>query len=139
MNHRDRQRAPDETGQVVVLFAICLVVLLGFAALVLDVGFAYYADRSLQASADAAALAGAQELPDAATATTLAREYSGSAGAKNVRGNVPGVSTTVATKCLDGGTPCDPVNAVEVTQTAAVPVAGTVIPPGATVRRRSSP
>jgi hypothetical protein len=44
------------------------VVLLGMAAMVLDVGYAYYTHRSLQASADAAALAGAQELPDPARA-----------------------------------------------------------------------
>jgi uncharacterized membrane protein len=49
---------------VVVLVVVMLVVLLGFAALVIDVGYAYYAHRQLQASADAAALAGAQELPN---------------------------------------------------------------------------
>ena len=47
---------------------LMMVVLLGFAALVVDVGYAYYAHRSLQSSADAAALAGAQELPNATNA-----------------------------------------------------------------------
>ena len=45
----------DERGQVVVLLAVVLVVLLGCAALVIDVGRAYVAKRHLQASARVAA------------------------------------------------------------------------------------
>ena len=63
---RRNVRPHEERGQVIVLVVVMLVVLLGFAALVIDVGYAYYAHRQLQASADAAALAGAQELPDPA-------------------------------------------------------------------------
>ena len=48
----------DERGQVFVFLAVMLVVLLGCAALVVDVGRAYLAKRHLQASADAAATAG---------------------------------------------------------------------------------
>lgn len=60
----DRHEARrGERGQVIVLLVLFLVVLLGMSAMVIDVGYAYYAHRSLQASADAAALAGAQELP----------------------------------------------------------------------------
>jgi hypothetical protein len=44
-------------------------------ALVLDVGAWYHSYRSAQATADAAALAGAQALPDTAAATALARDY----------------------------------------------------------------
>jgi hypothetical protein len=43
---------------------ISLVVLLGMAALVLDVGAWFHQKRQLQATADASALAGAQKLPD---------------------------------------------------------------------------
>ncbi len=55
-------------------FLLCgaLVVMLGFAAFAIDVGRAYFAKRQLQASADAAALAGAQNLPDEAAAKALA-------------------------------------------------------------------
>jgi Flp pilus assembly protein TadG len=106
-------------GQVLVLVLLFLVVVLGMAALVIDVGYAYYAHRSLQASADAAALAGAQELPDGNRATQVANEYSGSAGGKNARENVPGVQTTVTTKCITSIPGCDPVNAVVVTEKAA--------------------
>ncbi|MGH3058317.1 MAG: pilus assembly protein TadG-related protein, partial [Gaiellaceae bacterium] len=52
-----------ESGQVVVLFLVFLVVLLGMAAAVIDVGSWYRADRALQSTVDAAALAAAQELP----------------------------------------------------------------------------
>jgi Putative Flp pilus-assembly TadE/G-like/von Willebrand factor type A domain len=102
---------------VVVLF---LAVLLGMAAMVLDVGYAYYAHRSLQASADAAALAGAQELPDPALAETVARDYSSSTGGKNERDNVRNVTTSVSTKCIQSVPGCDPVNAVTVEERAVV-------------------
>jgi Flp pilus assembly protein TadG len=54
-----------ESGQVVVLLLLAfLVVLLGMAAMAIDVGSWYRADRALQSSVDAAALAAAQALPD---------------------------------------------------------------------------
>jgi hypothetical protein len=103
---------------VVVLVVVMLVVLLGFAALVIDVGYAYYAHRQLQASADAAALAGAQELPDRARAEAVAREYSASEGEKNEHHDIPNVTTTVETKCINSIPGCDPVNAVVVLERA---------------------
>jgi hypothetical protein len=108
----------SERGQVVVLVVVALVVLLGFAALVIDVGYAYYAHRQLQASADAAALAGAQELPDRDRAEAVAREYSASAGSKNEKSDIPDVTTTVQTKCINSIPGCDPVNAVVVLERA---------------------
>jgi hypothetical protein len=54
----------DERGQSFVLTLIALVALLGMAALVLDVGAWFHQKRHLQATADAAALAGAQLLPN---------------------------------------------------------------------------
>ena len=53
----------NERGQAIVLTVLSLVVLLGMAALVLDVGAWFHQKRHLQATADAAALAGAQLLP----------------------------------------------------------------------------
>jgi hypothetical protein len=72
--------------------------------------------RSLQASADAAALAGAQELPDASQTAAFARAFSSSAGNKNERSNISGVATTVTTKCIAAIPGCDPVNTVMVTE-----------------------
>jgi Flp pilus assembly protein TadG len=56
-------RSRDESGQVFVFFALILTILVGVAALVVDVGSWYQAQRHTQTAADAAALAGAQQLP----------------------------------------------------------------------------
>jgi hypothetical protein len=54
----------SEVGQSLVITLLFMVALGGMAAAVLDVGSWYRADRKLQANADAAALAGAYELPE---------------------------------------------------------------------------
>jgi Flp pilus assembly protein TadG len=109
-----------ERGQAIVVVVLFLAVLLGMAAMVLDVGYAYYTHRSLQASADAAALAGAMELPDSARAQTVAREYGSSTGGKNKRDNIANVTTSVSTKCIQSVPGCDPVNAITVEERAVV-------------------
>ncbi len=58
----ERQARRADLGQVIVLFALFLVVLVGAAALVLDVARAYTLQRFESSVADAAALAGAQDL-----------------------------------------------------------------------------
>jgi hypothetical protein len=69
-------RHKQSCGQAYVLTVLFLVVLLGMAAAVLDAGSWYRADRALQATVDAAALAGAQALPeDSGEASALANEY----------------------------------------------------------------
>ena len=66
----------DERGQAFVITALLLVVLCGMCALVLDVGAWFRDKRQLQATADAAALAGAQALPtNWGTAKQLAMDY----------------------------------------------------------------
>src|SRR5690606_23299435 len=56
----------DEQGQVSVIAAIVMVVLLGFAALVVDVGLLYFERAQLKNGADAGALAIAQECAEGA-------------------------------------------------------------------------
>jgi uncharacterized membrane protein len=69
-------RLEEERGQAIVIMAVFLSVLLGMTALAIDVGSWYRAQRALQARVDAAALAGAQELPyDTAAATSVAGAY----------------------------------------------------------------
>jgi Flp pilus assembly protein TadG len=51
----------DERGQVLVITALCIVALIGFIALSVDVGALFYAKRQMQAAADAAATAAAIE------------------------------------------------------------------------------
>jgi len=71
----------SERGQSTVLTLVFLTVLLGMAALVLDVGSWYRTKRAEQSTADAAALAGAQALPyDTASAGTLAMQYANKNG-----------------------------------------------------------
>lgn len=105
---------------MLVLTVFLLVGLLGMAALVVDVGYAYYAHRSLQASADAAALAGAQELPDPSRAVVVARQYGSEDGAKNKHPDIDGVTTTVTTRCIRSVPGCNPMNAVIVLEGAPV-------------------
>lgn len=62
-----RLRGGDARGQILPLFALLLVVLCGFAALAIDVSSAYSARRTYRSIADAAALAGAQDLYETGT------------------------------------------------------------------------
>lgn len=76
------KRISSEEGSVVVIVALCMVVLLGMTALVTDVGLIYLKESRLKAATDAAALAGAQELPyDSAKAVNTAVYYAGMNGA----------------------------------------------------------
>lgn len=66
----------SDRGQATVLTVIFLVALLGAVALVLDVGSWFREQRDTQATADAAALAAAQALPDSTgQAGVLANQY----------------------------------------------------------------
>ena len=74
-------RLNSSRGQATVLTLVFLAVLLGMAALVLDIGSWYRADRNTQSTADSAALAGAQALPnDTSEAASLASSYAGKNG-----------------------------------------------------------
>jgi Flp pilus assembly protein TadG len=88
----------DERGQAMVIFlsTFGLLVVLGMAALVLDVGSWYRTKRQLQSTADAAALAGAQELPQSSTlAKSTAQTYADKNG-----GNVLGANIVVSQTVL---------------------------------------
>jgi hypothetical protein len=78
-----------QDGQVAALAAVFMVSILGMAALVLDVGSWFRAQRATQAAADAAALAGAQALPhDPGRAIGLAGEYAETNGGGLEAGDV---------------------------------------------------
>jgi Flp pilus assembly protein TadG len=71
----------SERGQAMVFMVLFLVALVGMSTLVLDVGSWFREKRQLQATADAAALAGAQALPgDPGTARTVAVRYAAANG-----------------------------------------------------------
>ena len=70
----------DEAGQVLMLFALLIPVLLGMAALAIDLGTYAAERRTLQNTADAIALAAAQDLPDEDEARATALEWAAEEG-----------------------------------------------------------
>jgi Putative Flp pilus-assembly TadE/G-like len=79
----------NQRGQSLVITILFLTVLAGMSAIVLDFGAWYRADRKLQANADAAALAGAQELPaSTGAATAMAVDYANTNDGGVEAGNV---------------------------------------------------
>ena len=71
----------SQRGQATVLTVLFITVLLGMAALVLDAGSWFRAQRETQAAADASALAAAQALPESpGQANVLAAVYVGKNG-----------------------------------------------------------
>jgi putative Flp pilus-assembly TadE/G-like protein len=80
----------SEGGQAVVLTLVFMTAMLGMAALVIDVGSWFRAQRDTQRVADAAALAGAQALPESTgQARSFAIEYTN----KNPIIGTPGTPT----------------------------------------------
>lgn len=71
------------SGGVAIILALSLLVLLGFAALTIDLGYARMVQAQLQAAADAAAMGGAQRLSTDAAGLIAARSTAVSIGAAN--------------------------------------------------------
>lgn len=69
------ERQWTERGQALVLFAGGLAVFLGLVGLSIDIGRVVATRTDLQKAADAAAFAGAVDLPDSTTATASATDY----------------------------------------------------------------
>ncbi len=125
-----RRLRRDQSGAVAVLVGVLIVVLVAFSAIVVDLGYLFYAQRTLQASADAAALAGAQDLNVGTGGTAIGKAiaYSGVVGGYNAN---PNLTVTMASgyprlKCLTstniscGGS--DSANAIVVVEQATVPL-----------------
>ena len=115
----------DETGQVFFFLAVAMVVLIGIAGFAVDVGHAYLVQRQLQAGVDAAALAGAQELPDGNAVTAAANAYSASPTKKNaLTSNDNATHDRARCKCVTTVVGCSPTfgthNAVQVDGTSDV-------------------
>ncbi|MGI6469187.1 MAG: pilus assembly protein TadG-related protein [Syntrophomonadaceae bacterium] len=93
----------NQDGTVTVLVALLLVALMGCVALVVDFGVMYSNKSNLQNVADAAALAGAQDLTNTTAAKITARNYAQLNGvaAANTIVNAPyeGDSTKIEVIC----------------------------------------
>ena len=93
-----RDRRERERGQILVLFTFVIIILMGFAALVIDVGVLRRTNQELWNAMDAGALAGAEELPaSGANAASVGRHFA------NV--NFPGIAPgdiDVSYRCVVG-------------------------------------
>jgi hypothetical protein len=88
-----RRQARSQQGQVLLVTALLIPIMLGMAALAVDIGTYAGERRTLQNAADSIALAGARGLPDPTSANTLANEWA----AKN------NIDTTDMTVSVVGG------------------------------------
>lgn len=98
---RRLKRTEDpERGAVSVITALLMVVLLGFTALVVDVGMAYAEKAQLQNGADAAALAVAQECARnlASTSCSTVSPLAGDFANENANDHLSNVQSTVLDK-----------------------------------------
>ena len=64
-------RLVETGGQTIVLVVVAMVVFIGMLGMAIDVGYAFYVSRTMQSAADAAALAGAGQLPDTSAGVPL--------------------------------------------------------------------
>ena len=89
-----RIKIKSKRGQAMILTLVFMTVILGMAAVVVDVGAWYRAHRQMQNNADAAALAGATALPESTgQAASLALTYADRNG-----GGVTGSDITFSSK-----------------------------------------
>jgi hypothetical protein len=120
-----RRAASEESGQVLVITAIAMTLMICMVGLVVDVGHAMLVQRQLQAGVDAAALAGAQHLPDVPMAESVAVQYSATPGRKNAVNTVDNATTTAKVSCLAGVPGCNRrdggVNGIVVKSQSRVP------------------
>jgi Putative Flp pilus-assembly TadE/G-like len=125
----------DESGAALILAAVSIFALVGFGALSVDVGYLFAAQRALQASADAAAIAGARDIGVGGTPVATATSYSSVTASPANKNNDPSLTVTWASgypllKCfgnIGGGcstnqTPATSANGIEVRQLATVPL-----------------
>lgn len=129
----------NQSGAVAILAAVALPVLTGIGALSVDAAFVFSAQRALQASTDAAALAGAQVIGTGGTVVTEATAYSAT-GTLNANANLTSVTVATTLKCYTSiGLACSTnqtpscaaasancagtngANGIQVVQTAQVP------------------
>jgi len=122
----------DDSGQALPWMVLLCVVFLSFGGITVDLGHLFVSKRQLQASTDAAAMAGAYAMSltgaTASTVQTAVSAYSTASGGNNANSNFSSVTITPTLKCLttvsNWGVSCSlsPTgnNAIQVTQSATV-------------------
>lgn len=132
-NRLARRLLRDQRGQSAVLVTVMIFAVMGLSAAGVETGHVYYAYRLLQASTNAAALAGAQAMPDITESSALVTKYSSEANQENATNLLQGDSVSTNYYCSSNGkllnVPCEApttgsctsgssCNALTVTQTA---------------------
>lgn len=106
---RFKELKRNEDGAVLVIFALSLVVLLGFAAIAVDLGTLFAVRRQAQTAADVAALSGAQ----------FGEGLAGTDARKAINDEVQRImATNLATTAADWSSCTDSTAPAEFTQTA---------------------
>ncbi len=127
----------DEKGQILPWMVFLMALFIGIGGLTIDLGHAFVCYRELQASTDAATMAGAQEMAlSSATVTSVKNavyNYSALISSPgpglNATSNLPNVALTVNLQCsaalASKGIICSSSptgdNIIQVTQTASIP------------------
>lgn len=124
----------ETRGQMLYIAAAGFTAVIGMGGLATDLGHGYFAFQKLKASTNAAALAGAEAMPDTNTATSNIVAYSVATGEQNASALLSDASAKPTFLCLttltNMGIPCvtstgttsGSYNAVRVVQTAKVPL-----------------
>jgi Putative Tad-like Flp pilus-assembly len=124
----------NELGQSMAVLMVTISTVMALAGAAVESGHIYYAYRKLVASTNAAALAGANQMPNTASATTYAGLYSAQSGDLNATKMLTNVAATTTFVCLNTVTttlnvPCTSsngsaggYNGIKVTQTATIPL-----------------
>lgn len=124
---RTRQSRRRQSGQMLVLVALLLIVLVGLLALVLDGGNLYLQRRRLQNAADAAALATAYQIASSATDSSIRSTLIDYAITRNGAGSALGVYLPSGAQVGGGSVPSGTTAVrIAVTQTVSTFFAGIV-------------
>jgi Putative Flp pilus-assembly TadE/G-like len=127
------QYLADARGQILPWLAFLNVVIIGAAGLTIDLGHAYACYRQLQASTDAAALAGANELGNGtSTQSSVSSQvglYASTTGGSNFSTGLPSPTVNVTFSCVSDSNmvqascQASPTgyNVIHVTQTTTIP------------------
>lgn len=124
----------NELGQAMAVLLVTMSVMIAFAGASIETGHVYFAYRKLQAATNAAALAGAYQMPNTTNASTYVTTYSAQAGQMNADPMLQNATATPTFLCMNTVTttlnvPCSTAsggtggyNGLRVTQTATVPL-----------------
>jgi hypothetical protein len=105
------RRLRQDRGAVTAFVALFMVGFMGLMAIAIDAGSWYRSQRRVQASADAAALAGAQDLPITGAAAASATSYADL--------NAPGLDPWAPT--FPSAAPCAPDSCIDVSLSRSAP------------------